>query len=59
MPSDFHKKPTTRQRSVEDALARADRDKVSLPQTIQVSASDWDRVILADEIKKLRKKVAR
>lgn len=45
---DFHKKPASHQRSVEDALHRAEQIRADLPKTVQVHASDWDLVILAD-----------
>lgn len=52
---DWHIKPPPSVRSVEDALKRAKRKRQDLPLVVQVFASDWDLVILADEIKRLRK----
>jgi hypothetical protein len=50
---DWHCKPPSNVRSVNDALAYAERLRLDLPQIIQVRAIDWDEVILADEIKRL------
>lgn len=40
-------------RTLEDALNRADQDKINLPQTVQVYPSDYDRIILAGYIRRL------
>jgi hypothetical protein len=50
---DWHRKPPKAVRSVDDALAAAQRLRQELPRTVQVHASDWDLVILADEIMRL------
>lgn len=55
MKYDFHKKPFPFERSVEEALHRAEQSRESLPHVVQVWAEEWDIVILADEIYKLRK----
>jgi len=52
---DWHKKPPKSVRSVEQAMDRAEQKKHDLPLVVQVYARDWDLVILADEIKRLRK----
>ena len=49
------KKPPKSVRSVEHAMDRAIRQKYTLPLLVQVHDFDWDLVILADEIKRLRK----
>jgi hypothetical protein len=54
---DWHKKPPPEARSVNDALQDAVRLRRELPLTVQVHASDWDKVILADEILSLRAKL--
>jgi hypothetical protein len=51
----FHRKPKSSERSVNDALLSAEQCKLDLPQIIQVVDYQWDTVILADEIKRLRK----
>jgi hypothetical protein len=38
-------------RTLEDALNRADQDKIKLPNTVQVYPSDYDRIILAEYIR--------
>lgn len=38
-------------RTLEDALNRADQDKIDLPQVAQVYPSDYDRIILAEYIR--------
>ena len=52
--TDWHEKPPPEVRSVSDAMASAERKRRDLPLVVQVFAYDWDAVILADEIKKLR-----
>lgn len=52
---DFHRKPYCYERSVDDALLSAERRRDDLPHVIQVRDFDWDNVILADEIYRLRK----
>ena len=54
---DYHRKPPKKIRSVEDAMQSAERMRAELPQIIQVLPHDWDKVILADEIKRLSKLV--
>ena len=49
----WNKKPPREIRSVQDALDRADKLQNDLPNTVQVSSSDWDLVILADEVRRL------
>jgi hypothetical protein len=51
---DWHKKPPAEIRSVEDALRDAERQRYELPLVVQVYAYEWDKVILADEIHRLR-----
>ncbi len=51
---DWHKKPPAMVRSVDDALIDADRLRRELPLVVQVKAQDWDKVILADEVWRLR-----
>ena len=41
-------------RTLHDALARAEYDKETLPQVVQVEPADYDRIIMADEIANLR-----
>ena len=53
--ADFHAKPAARVRSIQHALNRAELDRKQLPQIVQVSPWDWDRVILADEVYRLQK----
>lgn len=38
-------------RTLEDALNRADQDKINLPQTVQVEPADYDHIILAEYIR--------
>ena len=52
---DWHKKPPASVRSVEQAMDRAERQRHDLPLVVQVYDYQWDLVILADEIKRLRK----
>lgn len=51
---DWHKKPPARVRNSIMALADAERLRGDLPNVVQVYARDWDKVILADEIYRLR-----
>lgn len=51
----WHTKPPKSVRSVEQAMDRALRQKRDLPLVVQVYDYDWDLVILADEVKRLRK----
>ena len=51
----WHKKPPKSVRSVEDALRRAEINREEIPHIAQVLARDWDLVLLADEVKRLRK----
>ena len=51
----WHTKPPKSVRSVEDALRRAEVNKEEIPHIVQVLATDWDLVLLADEVKRLRK----
>lgn len=37
-------------RTLQDALQRAEYDKETLPQVVQVEPSDYDRIILAEYI---------
>jgi hypothetical protein len=53
--TDWHRKPPASVRSVEQAMDRAERQKKDLSLVVQVHDYDWDLVILADEIKRLRK----
>lgn len=55
---DWHRKPPPDVRSVSDALRDADRMRRELPLIVQVYARDWDRVILADELDRLRRATA-
>lgn len=52
---DWHKKPPSAIRSVTDAVLRAEKDRKELPLVVQVYPSDWDRVILADELYRLNR----
>lgn len=51
---DFHRKPLNSERSVARVMERAEWLRKELPEIIQVHDYDWDIVILADEIKRLR-----
>jgi len=51
---DWHTKPPKAVRSINDAMRDASRMRRELPKTVQVLARDWDKVILADEINKLK-----
>jgi len=53
--TNWHKKPPKSVRLVEQAMDRAERQKHDLPLIVQVYDYEWDLVILADEIKRLRK----
>lgn len=54
---DYHTMPLPNERTVEDALWVAERRRTDLPQVVQVLARDWDPVILADEIYRLRREL--
>jgi hypothetical protein len=54
MTKDYHKKPTKKERSVQNAIDHAAIVADRLPKIIQVKASDWDLVILADEVARLQ-----
>ena len=41
-------------RTLEEALALAEKQRLELPQIVQVVPSDHDRIIMADEIARLR-----
>lgn len=43
--------------SINDALERAEIRAQELPHIIQVNESDWDVVVLANEVKRLRREV--
>jgi hypothetical protein len=51
---DWHQKPPPYVRSVEHAMHRAEVDRENLAQSTDVLSMDWDCVILADEVKRLR-----
>lgn len=51
---DYHKKPTKKERSVQDAINHAAVKADALTKCVQVKASDWDLVILADEVARLQ-----
>jgi len=53
----WHEKPPPDVRSVSDAMRRADQNKRDLPRIVQVYAYDWDLVILADEVDRLRREL--
>lgn len=53
--TDFYRKPLPNERTIEDALWAAEQKREELPQIVQVYARDWDTIILADEIYRLRK----
>ena len=44
-------------RTLQDALQRVEYDRETLPQVVQVEPSDYDRIILAEEIARLEKLV--
>lgn len=52
-------KATIKDRTLEQALARADKVEQELPKVIQVVPSDWDIVILAKEVRRLKKLIAK
>ena len=41
-------------RTLEEALAHAEKNCEELPQVVQVWPSDWDIVLLSDEVQRLR-----
>lgn len=45
-------------RTLQDAIARAEYDKETLPQVVQVEPSDYDRIILVEYIKILEAIIA-
>ena len=45
---------TINDRTLEQALARAEKVEQELPKIVQVVPSDWDIVILAKEVKRLK-----
>ena len=45
-------------RTLQDAIARAEYDKTTLPQVVQVEPSDYDRIILVEYIKILEAIIA-
>lgn len=45
--------------SINDALERAEIRAQELPHIIQVKESDWDTVVLANEVKRLKREVER
>ncbi len=51
---DWHEKPPARVRNSVVAIADAERLRNELPHVVQVYARDWDKVILADEIYRLK-----
>ena len=53
----FHQKPRSDERSVNEALRYAECLRHDLPQVAQVFARNWDPIILADEIYTLREKL--
>lgn len=55
--TNWHRKPPPDVRSVSDALRSADQRRRDLPRIVQVYASDWDEVILADEVDRLRREL--
>ena len=52
---DWHKKPPKSVLSVDDVMSYANKKRKELPKLVQVFATDWALIILADEIKRLRK----
>ena len=44
-------------RTLDDALAYAEQQRVELPQIAQVNPSDYDRILMADEIARLKRLV--
>lgn len=53
--TDWHIKPPSKVRSVQDALASSERRRNDLPHVVQVYAADWDEVILADHIAEIKR----
>lgn len=53
--SSWHQKPPSDVRSLKDAIRAAERLRGDLKLIVQVNASDWDKVILVDEIYRLRR----
>lgn len=55
--TDYYKKPLPEDRSVEDAILWAEqcREDFCNKHVVQVRSSDWDRIILTDEIYRLRR----
>lgn len=45
--------------TIQDALERAERRAQDLPHVAQVKESDWDVVVLANEVKRLQSEVNR
>ena len=50
----WNKKPPSTVRSLKDAIKDAERLRGDLRLIVHVRVSDWDKVILADEIYRLR-----
>ena len=55
MSKDWHEKPPTNVRSLKDAIRAAEFLRGDLRLVAQVYAWDWDKVILVDEIYRLRR----
>ena len=53
-PQGWNEMPPPEVRSVEDALAMAERHRLDHRIIVCVYAYDWDIVLLADEVKRLR-----
>jgi hypothetical protein len=49
-----HKKPKATKRAINDAIFRARLRRMELPKIVQVYRRDWDCVLLADEVTRLR-----
>lgn len=45
--------------TIQDALERAERRAQELPHVAQVNESDWDVVVLANEVKRLKRELQR
>jgi len=43
--------------TIQEALDRADRTAQDLPHVVQVRASDWDTVVLSNELRRLQHRV--
>ena len=56
IPTKLNKRPSSRKRTVNMAIRAARKSEAELPRIIQVKASDWDTVILADEVCRLRER---